>query len=219
MSILWIIISYLVGSIPFGYLITKFSSNKNILKIGWRKTSGSNVYKNIGKWQGLLTAFLDVAKGFLVVWLAQKFDLSLQVQALSGAFAVIGHNWSCFLKFAGGRGIGTIFGVILAMSLKISGLMLIPFLVLTIIWNTSVATIVALIFIIILAIYFNQFVPTGFFVAICLFPVFIKRLSPIDEIKKSQKKSTLIINRLIIDDDILNLEPRIKRIIKRLTKK
>lgn len=102
-SIFYIILGYLLGSIPFGYLITHFSTGKNILEIGWRKTSGSNVFKSVGKWQGFLTGIGDVGKGFLAVWLAQKFGLPIQTQALCGVAAVTGHNWSIFLKFAGGE--------------------------------------------------------------------------------------------------------------------
>jgi len=94
MSILFIIIGYLLGSIPFGYLVTLFSARKNILEIGWRKTSGSNVFKNVGKWQGLATGLLDIGKGALAVWLAQKFGLSVPIQALCGVAAVTGQNWS-----------------------------------------------------------------------------------------------------------------------------
>ena len=115
-SILFLTIAYLLGSLPFGYLITRFSTGKNILEVGWRKTSGSNVFRNVGFWQGFLTGILDVGKGFLAVWLAQNFNLSPQVQSLCGVAAVTGHNWSCFLKFAGGRGIGTLIGAFLALS-------------------------------------------------------------------------------------------------------
>ena len=84
LSFFWIITSYILGSVPFGYIITKITTNQNILKIGWRKTSGSNVFKNIGKWQGILTGILDVAKGFAAVRIAQFWSLPLFVQILSG---------------------------------------------------------------------------------------------------------------------------------------
>ncbi|PIV45004.1 MAG: acyl-phosphate glycerol 3-phosphate acyltransferase, partial [Candidatus Nealsonbacteria bacterium CG02_land_8_20_14_3_00_37_10] len=53
-----------MGSIPFGYIFSKISG-KEILKMGWRKTSGSNVFRNIGVWQGVATGLGDVGKGFL----------------------------------------------------------------------------------------------------------------------------------------------------------
>ena len=208
---------YLLGSIPFGYLVTRFSTNKNILEIGWRKTSGSNVFRNVGFWQGFLTVILDVFKGFLAVWLAQNFNLSLQVQALSGVAAVTGHNWSIFLKFAGGRGIGTLIGAFLALSPGILGFSIIPLILLALIWNASIGTIFFLITAIVLAADFGQLETVGFLPLISLLPIFIKRLSPIKEL--SLKKKEIIRNRLIFDDDQVCLDLRIKRIFKRLTKR
>ena len=212
-----IIVSYLLGSLPFGYIITILSTKKNILEIGWRKTSGSNVFRNIGFWQGLLTGIFDVSKGSLAVWLAQNSGLSLQTQILAGVAAVIGHNWSIFLKFAGGRGIGTFVGAFLVLSPKILGFSLIPFALLALIWNAAIGTILFLATAIILAIYFGQLETVGLLPLVSLLPVFIKRLSPIREL--SLEKKEVIRNRLIFDDDIPCFDLRIVRIYKRLTKK
>jgi glycerol-3-phosphate acyltransferase PlsY len=211
-----IIVSYLLGSLPFGYIITTLSKKKNILEIGWRKTSGSNVFRNIGFWQGLLTGILDVGKGFLAVKLAQNFGLSPLTQTLCGLAAVTGHNWSIFLKFAGGRGIGTLIGAFLALSPGILGYSLIPFALLALIWNASIGTIFFLTTALILAIYLGQMETVGILTLVSLIPIFLKRLSPIKEL--SLKRKDLIRNRLIFDNDELCLDLRIKRIIKRLTK-
>lgn len=215
-NLLWVFFSYILGSLPFGHVITKLSTKRNVLEIGWRKTSGSNVFKNIGKWQGVVTGILDVGKGYLAVWLAQNFGLSPQIQVLSGVAAVTGHNWSCFLKFAGGRGIGTFIGAFWVLSPKILGFSIILPILLALIWNASIGTIVLLITAITLSVYFNQFETTGIFTLICLAPIFIKRLSPIAEIVNPQAtkdRTVSVINRLIFDDD----KPcgfRIKKIIK-----
>jgi len=216
MSFLYLVFAYLLGSIPFGFLITHFSTKKNILKIGWEKTSGSNVFKNVGKWQGILTGLLDVAKGFIAVWLAQKIGLSPEIQALSGVAAVCGHNWSCFLKFAGGRGIGTFLGAALALSPEILGFSLIPLAFLALVWNASIGTILLLITVLLLSIYLGQLESIGIFTIVCLFPIFIKRLSPLKDI--SFKNRALIKNRLIFDNNQPCLELRIKRIFNRLTR-
>ena len=71
-ALVWIIWSYFVGSLPFGYWITKLTSHENLLLIGYKKNSGSNVIKYIGKRRGILVIFLDIVKGFLVVWLAHE---------------------------------------------------------------------------------------------------------------------------------------------------
>ncbi len=217
-SVIVIIIGYILGSIPFGYIFSKISK-KEILKIGWRKTSGSNVFRYVGAWQGLATGIGDVGKGFLAVWLAQNFGLSLQTQALCGVAAVTGNNWSCFLKFAGGRGIGAFIGAFFALSPKLLGFSVIPFALLALIWNASIGTIFFLAISLSLAIYFNQLETIGILTLLSLAPIFIKRLSPIGEIFPVKEKLALIRNRLIFDNNQLCLDLRVKRIIKYLTKK
>ncbi len=210
----WLIFSYLLGSFPSGYLISRISG-KNVLKIGWRKTSGSNVFKNVGKWQGALTGILDVSKGYLAIYGAQRLGFSSEIQIFSGVAAVTGHNWSLFLKFAGGRGIGTFIGAFLALSPQLLGFSLIPFLILAIIWNAAIGTLLFLAVAIFLSIYYNRFEVEGFFILISLAPILIKRLSPIEEIRKASDKFTLIRNRLIFDNDRAILSLRIKRILKK----
>jgi len=215
-SAIVIVVSYLLGSIPFGYIFSKISK-KDILKIGWRKTSGSNVFRNVGIWQGVVTGLADVGKGFLAVWLAMNFGLSPQSQALCGVAAVVGHNWSLFLRFAGGRGIGTFLGAFFALSPKLLGFSLIPFALLSLIWNASIGTIFFLITSLFLSIYFSQFQSVGVLTLVSLAPIFIKRLSPIGEIFPVKEKLTLIRNRLIFDNDKLCLDLRIMRLLRRLT--
>lgn len=219
MNPLYIIFSYLLGSIPLGYIITKLSTKKNILEIGWRKTSGSNVFTNVGKWQGILTGVFDVLKGFFVVRLAQNLELSTQTQILSGVAAVIGHNWSLFLGFAGGRGIGTFAGAFWAFSSDILKLSLIPGILLTLIWTASIGTILFLLFTIILSFCLNQNDVAGLFTLLSLGPIFLKRLSPLVEIKKAQERTSLIMNRLIFDDDSPPQEWRIEKMVNFLTKR
>lgn len=162
-----------------------------------------------------------MGKGFLAVRLAQNFILPPQIQALCGVAAVIGHNWSCFLEFAGGRGIGTLGGAFLALSPKILGFSIIPFAVLGIIWNLSIGTLLFLVSSLALSFHFHQLPTVGLLTVASLPPIFIKRLSPIEEIKKAQNKNkiSLIKNRLIYDNDNPPPELRIKKIIRKLTKK
>ena len=218
MEFIWLFISYILGSIPFGYIVTKVFARKNILEIGWKKTSGSNVFKNVGVWQGVLSGLLDVAKGFVAVWGAQKLGLMPDIQVLAGILAVVGHNWSCFLKFAGGRGIGTLIGAFYALSSQILGISLIPLLGLAVIWNASIGTIVFLITAIVASCYYHQFEVVGYFILLSLIPIFIKRLSPVDDFKIKPLNKILLRNRLLFDADESQFNLRIKRIIKKLTK-
>lgn len=208
----FLFLAYLLGSLPFGYIFTKIFSRKNILEIGWKKTSGSNVFKNVGKVPGVLTAIFDILKGFLAVFLAQKGNLSLKFQCLAGLISVIGHNWSIFLKFAGGRGLATFVGAFFALNFQIALLLLIPSILLTTFFETSLVTIVFLIASFLLMLKKGEKTIAFFFVFLSFFPIFLKRLSPLKEISLENKK--LILNRLLFDDNLAH--PLIK---KKLTKK
>ena len=210
--IFYLFFAYLLGSIPFGFIFTFLFARKNILEIGWRKTSGSNVFKNVGKVPGLLTGIFDLLKGFFAVYLAKKLGLPELVQVLSGVLAIVGHNWSIYLKFAGGRGIGTFIGAGLALGPKILGLSFLPFAILAIIWNASIGTILLLIISIFLSVYFNQFQAIGTFTLISLLPIFLKRLSPVKELKGKE----IFLNRLVFDNNESCLGLRIKSLIKGL---
>jgi len=217
MSILYVILSYLLGSIPFGYIFTKLSTKQNILEIGWRKTSGSNVFKNVGFWQGFLTALFDILKGYASVRIAQYYGQTDLIQALAGVATVVGHNWSLFLSFNGGRGIGTFGGALYAFSPEIFKIALIPLIALGIIWNLSIGTIVMLAAVI----YYSGKLglsPVKLFAFLSLLPIFLKRLSPVSELKDSEKRSKVFWNRLIFDDDV-SKGWRIKKIINKLTGK
>lgn len=215
---LWIIVSYLLGSIPFGFIITRLATGKDILEIGWRKTSGSNVFKYVGKWQGALSGILDVLKGYLAVLLAQKLGFSPETQVLSGIVAISGHNWSFFLKGAGGRGIGTMIGAFFVLSPKVLGFSLIPFVIMGLIWNLSIGTLLFFPTAILLSLYFGQFEIAGIFSILALLPVLIKRLSPIKEIFQPRKKKNLVRNRLLFDNDQFLSDLRIKKILRKFTK-
>jgi len=215
MTILWVIASYILGSVPFGYLISRLSG-KNVLRIGWRKTSGSNVFKNVGKWQGVATGLLDLAKGYLAVYGAKALGFSVEIQIFSGVAAVAGHNWSLFLRFAGGRGIGTFIGAFLAFSPQILFLSIVPLIILALIWDAAIGTLLFLAAAILISFYLNQFETAGVFTILSLVPILIKRLSPLKEIGTVENKKSLIASRLFFDEDTANWSLRIKRIAKPL---
>jgi len=122
------IISYLLGSIPFSYLVGK-AYGKNLFEIGSRNIGTVNVYRATGKFEALLFALIgDVGKGALAIFLAQKLSFlgynSFLAQALAAFFVIAGHNWPIFLKFKGGRGLASLIGVILILNWKIVPLVL-----------------------------------------------------------------------------------------------
>jgi len=202
-EIIVLISAYILGSIPFGYLITKFSTKQNLLEVGWKKNSGSNVMKNVGKWQGVLTFILDVIKGFVAVYLAQYLGLSIVYQIACGVLSVIGHNWSCFLGFKGGRGLAALIGALYAISPLVLLLSLIPCIIFTIIWTASIGTLLSFLTAIIFSFSFKGYEAAGFLMLIALVPVLIKRLSPIKDILGNPNNRGLIENRLIFDQDTI----------------
>ncbi|MFA5714145.1 MAG: glycerol-3-phosphate acyltransferase [Candidatus Paceibacterota bacterium] len=201
LPIFLLIDAYLLGSIPSGYLITKYTTNKNLLEIGWKKNSGSNVFKNVGLWQGVFTFLLDVAKGFLAVYLARYFGFSELFQVFCGVLAVTGHNWSIFLGLKGGRGLAALAGALLVISPLVLVISLIPFVVFTIIWTGSVGTLLSFLAAIIFSFSFKGYEMAGLLMLISFIPVIIKRLSPIKELINNPKQKELIENRLIFDQD------------------
>jgi glycerol-3-phosphate acyltransferase PlsY len=113
------IISYLLGSIPFSYLVAR-AYGKNLYQVGSGNIGTANVWRATGKVEATLMALIgDLGKGILSVFLAQRFfPGQILPQALAAFFAVLGHNWPIFLKFKGGRGLATLAGILLYLNWK-----------------------------------------------------------------------------------------------------
>ncbi|MBA7644198.1 Glycerol-3-phosphate acyltransferase [subsurface metagenome] len=111
LSISLIILGYLLGSVPNVYIMVKLFTGKDVRKIGSGNVGGLNAMRNVSLPAGLLGGLLDVAKGVLAVFLAQKLGLHEIVPLLTGIAAVAGHNWPLYLNFTGGKGVGTTVGV------------------------------------------------------------------------------------------------------------
>ena len=114
--ILLLIASFFVGSIPFGYLIAR-AKGVDILKAGSGNIGATNVNRVLGKQLGAIVFLLDILKAAIPVTIAKKlFHNDQFLGSLCGISAVLGHCFSPFLKFKGGKGVSTIFGTILAVS-------------------------------------------------------------------------------------------------------
>ena len=92
-----VIAGYIIGSIPFGMLIVKSRTGKDIRQVESGRTGGTNAVRAAGFWAGLLTAILDIAKGAASVWLAQILTPNDWVHILAPLAAILGHNYSIFL--------------------------------------------------------------------------------------------------------------------------
>ena len=115
--ILYLLGTYLLASIPFGYIVGKLFG-KDITKEGSGNIGATNVTRTIGKKAGALVLILDLLKGFIPVYIAKHIFWDSKYVAIVAVVAVMGHCFSVFMKFKGGKGVATGFGVLLALSLK-----------------------------------------------------------------------------------------------------
>lgn len=95
MSIL--LVSYIFGSIPFGLIVVKLISGKDIRTIASGRTGGTNAMRAAGPWAGILTGILDIFKSAAMVWLAQAVTTNLWIHVLAPIAVILGHNYSIFL--------------------------------------------------------------------------------------------------------------------------
>ena len=121
------LIGYLLGSIPFGLIISRRRAKIDIRQYGSGKTGGTNVLRTLGRKAFLMVAFLDISKGALAVVFAglivgQEFMIvgnsglgPLFARVIAALAAMSGHIWPVFLKFKGGRGVATFLGGLIAL--------------------------------------------------------------------------------------------------------
>ena len=106
--------AYLLGSIPFAQVIARIKG-VDLREVGTGNVGAGNLSREIGRGWGALAAVLDGLKGLLPVWIARKAGLGLGAAGLAGVAAVIGHNWSIWLRGRSGRGLATSAGVLLGL--------------------------------------------------------------------------------------------------------
>jgi len=114
--ILAIMLSYLLGAVPFGVIFSNVFSNVDVRKVGSGNIGATNVLRAAGKTAALLTLLADALKGFLPVIVVKLLFQNDYVTVLTGAAAILGHNFPVYLKFRGGKGVATSYGVVLAVS-------------------------------------------------------------------------------------------------------
>jgi glycerol-3-phosphate acyltransferase PlsY len=115
-----LLIAYLLGSIPFGLLITNVFGKEDIRKIGSGNIGATNVLRTGRRGLAALTLICDSGKAIIVVWLSKEY-LGPDITFFTSIFVVIGHIFPIWLKFHGGKGVACFFGVLFCLSL-LSGL-------------------------------------------------------------------------------------------------
>jgi acyl phosphate:glycerol-3-phosphate acyltransferase len=142
---------YLIGAIPFSIIIAKLKG-VNLLEVGSKNAGATNVYRNVGLPYAILAFLLDFAKGYIACYLAVIYCDNPTFTTAAAFSVIIGHVYSPFLKFKGGKGAATALGIILFMKpefLLITSIL--AFLIIYITRYVSLATIINSLLILILA--------------------------------------------------------------------
>ncbi len=109
--------AYLLGSIPFGYLLVRFFLHQDVRATGSGNIGATNVARSGSKGLGIATLALDCLKAFLAVWIAKRLAPgNVDLAACTAVAAVLGHVFPVWLRFRGGKGIASALGVFLAIS-------------------------------------------------------------------------------------------------------
>src|SRR5215475_12127454 len=151
------VIAYLLGSIPFGYILVKTFRKQDIRASGSGNIGATNVVRSGAKGLGILTLILDALKGYVAVVIAQHIAApyglpqSYEIAVCAAVAAVLGHCFPVWLRFHGGKGVATALGVFLAL---------------------APLTVLYLLAIFVVIVYFTRYVSLGSIVAATLFPVF-----------------------------------------------
>ena len=132
---LFILLSYLMGSIPFGYLFTRYVSKIDIREIGSGNIGTTNVLRTGNKLTAILTLFFDVLKGFTPVWISMQFSSELYIYV--AIFTLLGHMYPIWLKFRGGKGVATFLGLIFAISSYSGFLFIFSWIIIALIFKKS----------------------------------------------------------------------------------
>jgi glycerol-3-phosphate acyltransferase PlsY len=114
-SALVVLGGYLLGSIPTAYLVGKWLGKLDLRRYGSGTVSGSMVYEHVARWAVVPVGLFDMAKAAVPAWLALYLGLGMPTAAAAGLAAVAGHNWPIFLRFTGGRGLGTFMGLLVVI--------------------------------------------------------------------------------------------------------
>jgi glycerol-3-phosphate acyltransferase PlsY len=115
-TLLLVLAGYLLGSIPFGLILTNLLSRKDVRDHGSGNIGATNVSRVAGPLAGILTLILDAAKGATAAWFAERFtDHRASAMIFAGMAALIGHCFPVWLRFKGGKGVATALGIFLAL--------------------------------------------------------------------------------------------------------
>lgn len=180
--------SYLIGSIPFSYIIAKVFFKKDIRSMGSGNPGTTNVFRNFGALAGCFCLFLDMAKGFVAVYFS-TFLLGEKFGLIAFVSVVLGHVFSIFLKFKGGKGVATSAGALIAYNTSIFLCLLLVFLIIFLLTRTvSKASLTASLLAPFISYYFQGFSPFTIIISLVALTIIIEHRANIVRIINHQEK-------------------------------
>ena len=151
------IVAYLIGSIPNGLIIGKLFWQIDLREHGSKNIGATNAYRTLGAKPAALIFIMDLLKGIIGVWLGSYMIGTPFAMILGGIAAIIGHNWSAFLKFTGGKGVATGLGVIAMLMPQVTIIVFVTWLVIVYVTKyVSLASIIAAMMVPICSYFFNE---------------------------------------------------------------
>jgi glycerol-3-phosphate acyltransferase PlsY len=112
-----LLVAYLLGAIPFGYLLVKWTTGADVRRAGSGNIGATNVLRTSGRAAGIATLLLDIAKGYFAVWVAGRLTEQEPLWMSAAALAVMaGHAYPVFLKFKGGKAVASYVGAFLCLT-------------------------------------------------------------------------------------------------------
>jgi glycerol-3-phosphate acyltransferase PlsY len=137
--LLVVAIAYLMGGIPFGYLLVKLTTGADVRRAGSGNIGATNVLRTTGRMAGVATLLLDIGKGYLAVWLAGRLTAQSPLWMAAAALAVMaGHAYPVFLRFQGGKAVASFVGAFLCLTPVALGAALVVFVV-TVAWTRYIS--------------------------------------------------------------------------------
>ena len=131
-SLLSVVLGYLLGSIPSAYIAGRLFKGIDMRNVGDGRIGAAYTYREVGHVAGAIVLVTDISKGMVAVLIADILGAQLAVVLLTGLAVIVGHNWSIFMEFKGGKGAATTYGVLSVLLLQellvVFAIVAIPFL-------------------------------------------------------------------------------------------
>ena len=115
-NVLAIVLSYLIGAVPLGLVLVRVIKGVDIRDYGSGKIGASNVLRLVGVPAAVLVFAFDAGKGIIAILLVKAMGDAVWAEAAAAFAALVGHNWSAFIRFSGGRGVSTGLGALFIMA-------------------------------------------------------------------------------------------------------